>query len=134
VVLLVVRVDREVLARGLEWLLERGGRCIRRVRSRRELVVDLEVRDSLRDLGLEPVVLGLGIVREQVLELGCCLRRKRLHRLVRLVLDSVVVERRGMRRTRKLRSRDMLRVLERHRFRWVMFLSPRRSLSPRVFR
>ena len=133
-VLLVVRVDREVLARGREWLLERGGRCIRRVRSRRELVVDLEVRDSLRDLGLEPVVLGLGIVREQVLELGCCLRRKRLHRLVRLVLDSVVVERRGMRRTRKLRSRDMLRVLERHRFRWVMFLSPRRSLSLRESR
>ena len=127
-VLLVVRVDREVLARGLEWLLERGGRCIRRVRSRRELVVDLEVRDSLRDLGLERVVLGLGIVPEQVLELGCCLRRKRLHRLVRLVLDSVAVVHRGTRRIRKLRSRDMLRALVRHKFRWAMCRSQRRLL------
>ena len=63
----------------------------------------LEVRALRRDLGLVRVVLGLAIVRERLLEVVYCLRLKRLHRVVRLGLDSVAAELRGTRRTRKSR-------------------------------
>ena len=101
------RVDRVVVLAdrdsGLGWLLELGGRCILRVRSRRERVEVLEVRDSLRGLGLERVGLGLGIVLERLLVVDCCHRQRLQRQRVRLVLDSVDAVHRATRRIRKLR-------------------------------
>jgi hypothetical protein len=86
-----------------EWLRALVGRCIRRVRSPPELVVDLVVRASLRGRALAQVGQDSATVLELLRAAVCCRPRKPQLPTVPLALANVVVALRDTRRTRKSR-------------------------------